>query len=449
MSEPPLLRQNTLEQLFSFNRPRVDSVPKIRYSIGGGGNSCLTLLQTLHVGPAAIWSLEFSLDGVYLAVGCSTGQVIVYMVAGSSVELSHQSPRNPQSTGLQRALYNAPAPGNHSVDNESDQNYLPGDEDVEEEEEFLNPVCIREYHQHKEDVVDLSWADSSFLLSASLDGSARLWHVSKRYSVRHFVHSEQVTSACFHPQRPKLFVTGGFDGIVRLWDAVGSDAGNVLCLARVNEPITALAISPNGSFVVAGLITGKCVVYRLPSLSHYTEIDCRNKRGKFSSGRKVTGLKFESSGRHLLITTCDSRIRLYNFIDNVMVCKFKGHKNEEYPIRATLSSDKRHVICGSENGEMYRWKTRTSGKSDPDANNNAQTSHRFFRSKVFKNQAFEHFQIDKETSTSTTVSVYVPMSSLAHFLGESHPALSQTQLVITGSMDGTIRVFEISSTMNT
>lgn len=38
---------------------------------------------------------------------------------------------------------------------------------------------------------------------------------------------------------------------------------------------------------------------------------CRNRKGKHRRGRKVTGLEFTPMGNHLLVTTNDSRVRLY------------------------------------------------------------------------------------------------------------------------------------------
>lgn len=35
--------------------------------------------------------------------------------------------------------------------------------------------------------------------------------------------------------------------------------------------------------------------------------------------------------------------------------KIKGHKNESYPISASLSDKLTHVICGSEDGEVFLW----------------------------------------------------------------------------------------------
>lgn len=38
-----------------------------------------------------------------------------------------------------------------------------------------------------------------------------------------------------------------------------------------------------------------------------------------------------------------------------MTYKIKGNKNEAFPVRASLSEDLAHVVCGSEDGGVYLW----------------------------------------------------------------------------------------------
>jgi WD40 repeat protein len=81
---------------------------------------------------------------------------------------------------------------------------------------------------------------------------------------------------------------------------------------HVQEVITALEMSPNGKKLVVGLMVGACVIYHcdnLGRLNYITRVDVRNRRGKFSNGRKVSGLTFMSKN-DVLVTTSDSRLRV-------------------------------------------------------------------------------------------------------------------------------------------
>ena len=62
-------------------------------------------------------------------------------------------------------------------------------------------------------------------------------------------------------------------------------------------------------------------------LNWSTKIDCKNRRGKFSLGRKVSGITFLND-KDVIITTNDSRLRLFNLDECLQKVKFKGFKGE-------------------------------------------------------------------------------------------------------------------------
>jgi WD40 repeat protein len=68
----------------------------------------------------------------------------------------------------------------------------------------------------------------------------------------------------------------------------------------------------------------------------------------------VTGIEFLNLNL-AMVTTNDSRIRFIDIRSGKVIYKIKGHKNEAFPVRASLSDDLQHVICGSEDGEVYMW----------------------------------------------------------------------------------------------
>ena len=48
-------------------------------------------------------------------------------------------------------------------------------------------------------------------LSASIDKTARLWHVTRSECLHTFPHSDYVTGVDFHPTNDLLFISGCFD----------------------------------------------------------------------------------------------------------------------------------------------------------------------------------------------------------------------------------------------
>ena len=113
-------------------------------------------------------------------------------------------------------------------------------------------------------------------------------------------------------------------------------------------------MNSTGLRLVAGLMNGDVHVYDCSEdkLKHLTKIECRNKIGKYSKGAKVTGIEFFSSKMEncAMITTNDSRIRFLNTKSGAVLLKTKGHKNEHFVIKGSLSPDYKYAICASEDG---------------------------------------------------------------------------------------------------
>jgi hypothetical protein len=138
--------------------------------------------------------------------------------------------------------------------------------------------------------------------------------------------------------------------------------------------VTSVCFSSDGLTVVGGLMNGKVYFYNYEGLKYLTVMECRNRRGKFKSGSKVTGLSFYRSGDDnppqgypfnslppLLVTTNDNRLRLFSLGDFSLRMKFKGLKNSHMQIKANFSDDGKHIICGSEMGGIIVWETQPPG----------------------------------------------------------------------------------------
>lgn len=302
----------------------------------------LRLGQTLQSHNGPVWVMKFSVDGHYLATAGQDHVVLVWRVLGAQNEQEG---------------------GNRAEEKTSEQ--APADF------QLLEDRPMRRYADHSSDVVDIAWSKTNFLLSASIDKTVRLWHISRDDCLQFFKHADFVTSVDFHPTQDRYFVTGCFDKKIRVWDVIPD--GHVKEWAQAPEMVTSVSFSPDGSMVVAGLYHGQVYFYQYDGMRYYTQIECRNRHGQHKMGRKVTGLAFPPQpatrdvtprrgtrtglAAKLLVTTNDSRLRLFQMEDYSMVCKYKGLRNDGMQIKGSFSDDGRFVICGSENGSVYIWNT--------------------------------------------------------------------------------------------
>ncbi|KAI9719903.1 MAG: hypothetical protein M1828_006033 [Chrysothrix sp. TS-e1954] len=291
----------------------------------------------------AIWALEFSLDGKYLA---STGQdkvVRLWSVLSSRDERrQHERAEEEGREGpIDHVHLSAPV--------------------------FRNKP-FREYEGHTAPVLDLSWSKNHFLLSSSMDKTVRLWHASRTECLCAFKHSDFVTSIQFHPKDDRFFLAGSLDSKLRLWSIPDK---SVAFWNQLPEMVTAVAFTPDGKTAIAGCLTGLCHFYETEGLRYQTQIHVKSAHGKNAKGSKITGIKTAHMppGNHngdvkLMVTSNDSRIRLYNLRDKSLEMKFKGNENTSAQMHGRFSDDVRYVICGSEDKKVYIWSTTPSGETD-------------------------------------------------------------------------------------
>uniref|UniRef100_A0A7E4ZYC5 WD repeat-containing protein 44 n=1 Tax=Panagrellus redivivus TaxID=6233 RepID=A0A7E4ZYC5_PANRE len=213
------------------------------------------------------------------------------------------------------------------------------------------PFCV--FRGHTADVLDLSWSRNFFVLSCGMDRTVKLWHLARNECLCCFQHMDFVTCIAFMPKDDRYFISGSMDGKIRLWHIPEKKVALWNEVEQVKF-ITAITFVKNGKFVVVGTYNGRCFFYTTDQLKYHTVIDVRSTRGKNARGHKITSLAVH--GDKLLVTSNDSRIRMYDLRDMDMTCKFRGAQIEQSQIRASFSPDGKHIICGSEDAYVYLWR---------------------------------------------------------------------------------------------
>lgn len=130
--------------------------------------------------------------------------------------------------------------------------------------------------------VEFSPVDNNILLTASNDGTARLWDIDGILTTA-LPHEHAPTFAVFSPDNVHL-LTGGGDSAAHLWDVA---SGHEIARLDTHENVHRAAFSPDGSRVATASLGGRIVIWDLAS---------KREIGQLKSDRGVLQIEFSPEG---------------------------------------------------------------------------------------------------------------------------------------------------------
>uniref|UniRef100_A0A8I3ZYK0 WD repeat-containing protein 44 n=1 Tax=Callithrix jacchus TaxID=9483 RepID=A0A8I3ZYK0_CALJA len=329
-----------------------------------------------HMG--AVWTMKFSHCGRLLASAGQDNVVRIWALKNAFDYFNNM-----------RMKYNtegrvSPSPSQESLSSsksDTDTGVCGGtDEDPDDKNAPFRQRPFCKYKGHTADLLDLSWSKvyhikcvyltgllynvknnalhiNYFLLSSSMDKTVRLWHISRRECLCCFQHIDFVTAIAFHPRDDRYFLSGSLDGKLRLWNIPDKKVALWNEVDGQTKLITAANFCQNGKYAVIGTYDGRCIFYDTEHLKYHTQIHVRSTRGRNKVGRKITGIEPLPGENKILVTSNDSRIRLYDLRDLSLSMKYKGYVNSSSQIKASFSHDFTYLVSGSEDKYVYIWST--------------------------------------------------------------------------------------------
>jgi len=180
--------------------------------------------------------------------------------------------------------------------------------------------------------------DDQFFLTASVDGTAKLWSVADSI-LSIFQHDTVVSAVVFSPG-DSLVLTGSWDGKAYLWR---KDGTKLVEFIGHKGPISAVEFSPNGKTILTGSWDGTVKLWDLTGKNFSTISE---------NSSPINSVTFSPDGKYIASANDDNTAKLW-LLNGTKVRNFEGHTDEVWAIY--FSPDGKYLLTGSKDRTAKLW----------------------------------------------------------------------------------------------
>lgn len=210
---------------------------------------------------------------------------------------------------------------------------------------------------HSHPVSSLAIDDLSTTLLSSSDRALVVTDVITRRLKRRFVgHTGRInTVAC--SKGSDVFLSGSYDGTVRLWDGRSFDSRPMMVLDESKDSVTSLHVRQQDSDetaveIVTGSVDGTIRTYDL----RRGEMRCDDLGGDIA----VTSVTTTADGLCNVVSCLDGRIHVLERRTGESLMTFGGgHTAGRYSLQSHVTANDGYVVSGSEDGAVVLYEIRT------------------------------------------------------------------------------------------
>ncbi|XP_030498775.2 uncharacterized protein LOC115714278 [Cannabis sativa] len=220
----------------------------------------------------------------------------------------------------------------------------------------------RKLNVHSAAVKDVKWSLQGLsVLSCGFDCSSRLVDVEKGVEIQVFKEDQMVGVVKFHEENFNLFLSGGSQGRIRLWDIRNGKA--VHEFARGHDPILDVEFTRNCRQIISSsdisrsnVSENSIVVWdvsRQVPLSNQVYVEaytCPCVRSHPSDSVFVA----QSNGDYIALFSSSPPFKLNKYK------RYQSHGVSGFPIKCNFSLDGERLISGSSDGSIYFYNYRSS-----------------------------------------------------------------------------------------
>lgn len=203
----------------------------------------------------------------------------------------------------------------------------------------------------------------SIVVASPMDHAVRYMSMHDCKYLRTFrAHTAEVVGLEMSPKED-FFATASMDDTARLWDLRTTNCQGVMRF-QGGGCRPAVAFDPQGLVFAAAMSGGRVKLFDVRSYD----------KGPFLTfltsdlgGRtNFSGIKFSNDGKLMLLATTGGTHALLNSFNGDLLQSFTGHPvapasddKPQRPLEACFSPDSEFVLCGGEDGGIWRWEVRT------------------------------------------------------------------------------------------
>ena len=140
-----------------------------------------------------------------------------------------------------------------------------------------------------------------------------------------------------------MVISGSVNTTVKVWDTRVRAQDPAQTMSECGDSVTSLDCSDHE--ILVGSADGRIRLYDLRKGSLDTDY----------VGGVVASLCFTRDGQCVLVSCVGETVKLFDKSSGELLSEYSGHINRQYRLDCCLDFTDKHVISGSENGQVYCW----------------------------------------------------------------------------------------------
>jgi serine/threonine protein kinase len=280
----------------------------------------------------ALWSLELSRDGKYLAMGNDNGTVKFWDMAADKLLWELKAHNGPIW-----ALALSPD-GQYFATGSDDGNATIWNMKTREKAHVLpDSGSVRSMAFDRE---------GKTLLTGDRKGKIKIWNVqSGAKLIEKAAHIGLVVAVAFAPDG-KTIASAGSDATIKIWDAAAATAGPIVTLSGHESGVYGIAFAPTGRYLASGSWDHSVRLWDLDSASQAAKFDAHS-QDVWSVAFNKDGTLFASAGE-------DQMVRIWSVEAKKQVGAFRGSSGAILNVR--FSPERDELVAGGKDGAARLWK---------------------------------------------------------------------------------------------